>query len=114
MINRTFKSKSAVTNKRMNKNKTVDNMTNNASKTFARSETCSKDVIDTMSGFYDSKASKKSEYKKMILFLKNDRPLTSDIRRRNYKMIGESQLKGVKQYRNFSEKERLKLRDGNH
>lgn len=49
-----------MTNKRMNKNKTVDNITNNASKTFARSETCSRDVIDTMSGFYNSKASKKS------------------------------------------------------
>jgi hypothetical protein len=29
-------------------------------------------------------------------------------------MIGESQLKGVKQYRNFSEQERLRLRDENY
>ncbi len=62
--------------KRMNKNKTVDNI-NNATRTFTKSENCSRDVIQTMSGFYNSKAKKKTEYKKMVLYLKNDRPLTS-------------------------------------
>lgn len=47
----------------------------------------------------------------MVLYLKNDRPLTSEIRRRNYKMIGETQLKDVKQYRNCSEKDRVRIRD---
>ena len=72
----------------MNKNKTMDIITSNATRTFMKSENCSRDVIQTMSGFYNSKAKKKTEYKKMVLYLKNDRPLTSEIRRRNYKMIG--------------------------
>lgn len=41
-----------------------------------------------MSGFYKTKATKKEDYQKMVFFLKNDRPFTSDIRRRNYKMVG--------------------------
>jgi hypothetical protein len=41
-----------------------------------------------MNGFYNSKNRKKTDYKKMVLFLKQDRPLTSEIRRKNYKMIG--------------------------
>jgi hypothetical protein len=56
-----------------------------------------------MSGFYDSKATKKEDYKKMVMFLKKDRPLTSEIRRKSYKMIGESNLEDVKKYRCLSE-----------
>lgn len=41
-----------------------------------------------MSNFYKAKATKKEDYQKMVYFLKNDRPFTSEIRRKNYKIIG--------------------------
>lgn len=59
-----------------------------ATRTFTRSENCSKSVIETMSNFYHSKSAKITDYEKMVQFLKNDRPMTSSIRRKNYKVIG--------------------------
>lgn len=58
-------------------------------KCFVKSEYSSKDVIETMSQFYESKHSKKTEYDEMVDNLKYDRPLTSNIRRKNYKVIGK-------------------------
>ncbi len=68
-------------------------------KCFTKSESSSKNVIDTMCQFYESKHSKKTEYDGMVENLKYDRPLTSKIRRRNYKVIGKESLSSIKNYR---------------
>lgn len=86
VINRNSKTRTTQS-KRFYKHKANENITH-AIKTFSKSEHYSKEVIDTMSGFYKTKATKKEDYQKMVFFLKNDRPFTSDIRRRNYKMVG--------------------------
>lgn len=67
-----------------------------------------------MSGFYESKSAKKTDYESMVTYLKNDRPLTSSIRRKNYKLVGRQNIKGVRQYRNLSEKERMKMKEANY
>lgn len=56
-----------------------------------------------MTGFYQFKSNKKEDYKKMVYHLKNDRPLTSDIRRKNYKVIGQEYIQEVRKYRVYSE-----------
>ena len=39
----------------------------------------------------------------MIHHLKNDRPLTSDIRRKNYKVISTENIQEITKYRTYSE-----------
>ena len=100
LMSRAAKIKSA--HGRRNYKKTDQASITVASRTFTKSENCSKSVIETMSNFYQSKSVKKSDYEKMVQFLKNDRPMTSSIRRKNYKVIGQQQIKGVRQYRSVS------------
>ena len=45
-----------------------------------------------MTGFYDSKTNKQKDYTRMAFYLKNDRPLTCDIRRKNYKIVGQQNI----------------------
>ena len=65
-----------------------------------------------MGDFYETKHSKRDDYRKMVHYLKKDRPLTSDIRRRNYKVITTS-TQEIKDCRLESELERLRLKDRN-
>jgi hypothetical protein len=67
-----------------------------------------------MSNFYDTKHLKRDDYNKMVHYLKNDRPLTSDIRRRNYKIVTTESIQEIKKYRAQSEAERLTLKHANH
>lgn len=55
-----------------------------------------------MSNFYTTKQHKRDDYKKMVHYLKNDRPLTSDIRRRNYKVITTDSIQEIDKYRAHS------------
>ena len=66
-----------------------------------------------MGNFYDTKHGKGDNYKKMVHYLKNDRPLTSDIRRRNYKVITTDSIQHIKKYRTKSELERVNLKSNN-
>lgn len=50
----------------------------------------------------------------MVDNLKYDRPLTSNIRRRNYKIIGKESLNSIKRYRVKSELERISLKKKNY
>lgn len=67
-------------------NKTFErkNIKSNVERSFTRSEESSKNMIDTMSSFYETKKEKKKVFDKMYKNLKYDRPLTSSIRRKNY------------------------------
>ena len=79
-----------------------ENVSMLAERTFTKSEFYSKDVIGTMSNFYTTKQHKRDDYKKMVHYLKNDRPLTSDIRRRNYKVITTENIQEIDKYRAHS------------
>lgn len=83
-------------------------------KCIQKSEQTSKSVIDTMSQFYRSKHSKKSEYEAMVGNLKYDRPTTSKIRRKNYKVIGRGSVQTIKRSRVYSEHERVSVRRKQH
>lgn len=50
----------------------------------------------------------------MISFLKHDRPLTSQIRRKNYEIVGKQQMGEVDKYRSTAEQERVDLRHKNY
>lgn len=56
-----------------------------------------------MSNFYSTKNNKREDYNKMVHYLKKDRPLTSDIRRRNYKVITTENVQEIEKYRTESE-----------
>jgi hypothetical protein len=90
-----------------------ENLEVNAERTFTKSEHYSKEVIHTMSNFYDTKHGKRDDFKKMVHFLKSDRPLTSDIRRRNYKVITQDNVQEIRNYRVQSEMERVRLKKSN-
>ena len=66
-----------------------------------------------MSNFYTTKQYKRNDYKKMQHFLKNDRPLTSDIRRRNYDVVKTGNIQNIEKYRAQSEMERVHIKNGN-
>ena len=66
-----------------------------------------------MSNFYTTKHHKRDDYKKMVQFLKNDRPLTSDIRRRNYKLVTSDSIQEIDKYRAHSEMERVGIKYSN-
>lgn len=63
-----------------------------------------------MATFYETKHSKKMMYDEMVENLKYDRPLTSELRRKNYTVLGKETLNPIKQYREVSEQERKKIR----
>ena len=50
----------------------------------------------------------------MVDNLKYDRPLTSNIRRRNYKVIGKESLSSINKFRYKSEQERISIIKKNH
>lgn len=66
-----------------------------------------------MSNFYKAKQHKCDDYKKMVHYLKNDRPLTSDIRRRNYQVISSGNIPDIDKYRAQSEMERVHIKQSN-
>lgn len=66
-----------------------------------------------MSNFYTTKHHKRNDYKKMVQFLKNDRPLTSDIRRRNYELVTSDNIQEIDKYRARSELERVNIKSSN-
>lgn len=68
----------------INKTHERKNIKSNVERSFTRSEESSKNMIDTMSSFYETKKEKKKVFDKMYKNLKYDRPLTSSIRRKNY------------------------------
>ena len=84
-----------------------------AERTFTKSEHYSKEVIGTMSNFYTTKQHKRDDYKKMVHYLRNDRPLTSDIRRRNYNVITSGSIQDIDKYRAQSEMERVLIKNSN-
>lgn len=67
-----------------------------------------------MSNFYKTKSHHKQDYEQMVFHLKKDRPLTSDIRRKTYRVISEDNIQDIKKYRSMSEQERMKLKHKNY
>lgn len=67
-----------------------------------------------MGNFYQTKNNKKEDYEKMVFYLKKDRPLTSNIRRSNYRVISAGNIQEINKYRSMSEKERLNLKNKNN
>jgi hypothetical protein len=68
-----------------------------------------------MTNFRQTKSCKKKQYDTMVDFLKHDRPLTSKLRRSNYKIVGSNEhLSELKRYRIESEKQRKQLLKKNY
>ena len=68
----------------------------NVERSFTRSEESSKQVINTMANFYQTKHEKKHVYDQMVENLKYDRPLTSSLRRKNYTVLGKETLNPIR------------------
>ena len=58
---------------------------------FNRSEESSRKIISAMQGYYSTKRQKNLECDTIVEYMKKDRPLTSHLRRKNYKVISSHQ-----------------------